>query len=138
MVFNCFRLEVMQIILNVIIYIFLNEYTISEYKSILMHEHQADALLYRCLRNVPIVDLHGIALVARPLLAPASGRELLLPSNHVGAELARRRVWSVLPELVEFLQLVFKGLVARRFFGVVVHNVLHNRRVILALLLPLH
>ena len=103
-----------------------------------MHEHQAAALPYSRLRNVPLVDLHGIALVARPLLAPASGRELLLPSNHVGAELARRIVWSVLPELVELLQLVFHGLVDRRAFGVVVHNVLHNRQVILALLLPLH
>ena len=139
MVFNCFKLELMQIILNVIIYIFLNEYTISEYKSILMHEHQADALLYRCLRNVPIVDLHGIALVASPLLAPAWGREFLFPSQHVGGELARRFCWSVLPKIVELLQLVSHGLVSsRRAFGKVLHNVLHNRHVSPVLQLPLH
>ena len=40
------------------------ESTMSEYKCILMHEHQAGALLYRCLRNVPLVDLLAVGHVA--------------------------------------------------------------------------
>ena len=128
----------MQIILNVKIYIFLHEYTISEYKFILMHEHQASALLHRGFRNVSLVDLHRIALVASPLLAPASGREFLFPSQHVGGVLARRLSWSVLPELVELPQQVSHGLVSsRKAFGEVLHNVLHNRRVSWALQSPL-